>query len=201
MEKSNQLGNTRLLLHALKSLRIFKRSADFDLRKSLAQLLILSRINYGNVLLSGAPHYFLKKLQKLQNAAAGFVYGRHTNENDVARLKWLPVLERISLSLVKLAHKSLHDVSWPAYLKLTKVPLRGRNLRSEAENENNVDLSGGFEDSRTLTRKPFTRLGNYPTDNYPIGHLPDQTFTQPDISDFWTFTRLEICPAEQSKNS
>ena len=133
----------------LKSLRIFKRSADFDLRKSLAQSLILSRINYGNVLLSGAPHYLLRKLQKLQNAAAGFVYKRHTNVNDVVKLKWLPVQERISLSLVKLAHKALRDVSWPAYLKLTKVPHRGRSLRSDAENENNVDLAGGFEGSFT----------------------------------------------------
>jgi len=90
-----------------------------------------------------------KKLQKLQNSAAGFVYGRHTNENDMVRLKWLPVLERISLSLVKLAHKAQHDVSWPAYLKLTKVPPRSRSLRSKAENKNNVDLSGGFEGSFT----------------------------------------------------
>jgi len=29
----------------------------------------------------------LEKAQKLQNAAAGFVYWRHTNENDMARLK------------------------------------------------------------------------------------------------------------------
>ena len=75
----------------LKSLRRFRRSADFKLRRSLAQSLIISRINYCNVFFSDAPQYLLKKLQKLQNAAARFVYGRHTNECDIIDLKWLPV--------------------------------------------------------------------------------------------------------------
>ena len=131
----------------LKSLRIFKRSADFKLRRSLAQSLILSRINYCNVLLSDAPQYLLKKLQKLQNAAARFVYGRNVNENDVIGLKWLPVRERISISLVKLAHKALHNPSWPSYLKVKKLTPRGKNLRSENESGLSVDLSDCFEGS------------------------------------------------------
>ena len=131
----------------LKSLRRFRRSADFKLRRSLAQSLIISRINYCNVLFSDAPQYLLKKLQKLQNAAARFVYGRHTNECDIIDLKWLPVRERISLSLVKLAHKALHDETWPKYLKVNKMNPRGRNLRSENENESNIDTTGCFEGS------------------------------------------------------
>ena len=69
-------ATTQSCYSTLKSLRIFRRSADFKLRRSLAQSLILSRINYCNVLLSDAPQYLLKKLQKLQNTAARFVYGR-----------------------------------------------------------------------------------------------------------------------------
>ena len=68
-------ATTQSCYSTLKSLRIFRRSADFKLRQSLAQSLILSRVNYCNVLFSDAPQYLLKKLQKLQNAAARFVYG------------------------------------------------------------------------------------------------------------------------------
>ena len=117
-------ATTQSCYSTLKSLRIFRRSADFKLRRSLAQSLILSRVNYCNVLFSDAPQYLLKKLQKLQNGAARFVYGRHVNENDVVNLKWLPVRERISLSLAKLAHKALHNSSWPSYLKVTKLTPR-----------------------------------------------------------------------------
>lgn len=154
-------ATTQSCYFTLKSLRLFRRPADFKLRRSLAQSLILSRINYCNVLFSDAPQYLLKKLQKLQNAAARFVYGRHANEQDVINLKWLPVKERISLSLVKLAHKALHDVSWPSYLKVTKMTSRGRNLRSETENELNIDTHGCFEGSfahqagKTYNELPF----------------------------------------------
>ena len=105
----------------LKSLRCFRRSADFKLRRSLAQSLIISRINYCNVLFSDAPQYLLKKK--------------------------LPVRERISLSLVKLAHKALHDKTWPKYLKINKMNPHGRNLRSKNENESNIDTTGCFEGS------------------------------------------------------
>ena len=138
-------ATTQSCYSTLKSLRIFRRSADFKLRRSLAQSLILSKINYCNALLSDAPQFLVKKLQKLQNAAARFVYGRHVRENDVIGLKWLPVRERISLSLAKLAHKALHDPSWPSYLTVRKLIPRGRNLRSENEFELSVDISGCFE--------------------------------------------------------
>ena len=50
-------ATTKSCYFILKSLLIFRRSADFKLRQSLAQSLILSRINYCNPLLSDAPHY------------------------------------------------------------------------------------------------------------------------------------------------
>ena len=65
------------------------------------------------------------------------------DENDVIELRWLPVRERISLSLAKLAHKAFHDPSWPSYLTVGKmVSLGGRNLRSEYESDLPIDLFG-----------------------------------------------------------
>ena len=123
-------ATTKSCYSILKSLRMFKLSADFKLRRSLAHSLILSRINYCNAILSDAPTYLFKKLQKIQNAAARFVYGRKVDENDVIRLKWSQVRERISLSFAKLTHKALHDPSWPSYLTVRRPTPRGRDLRS-----------------------------------------------------------------------
>ena len=141
--RSHVNATTQSCYSILKSSRIFRRSADFKLRRSLAQSLILSRINYCNTILSDAPKYLLNKLQKIHNTAARFVYGRKVDENDVIELRWLPVRERISLSLAKLAHKALHETSWPSYLTVRKmIPRSGRNLRSENESGLSIDLSG-----------------------------------------------------------
>ena len=81
---------------SIKSLNLFKRAANLLLRKSLVESLVLSKIN---VLLSDLPKSEIKRLQKVQNAAAGYVLRRHANINDVLSLKWLPVAESIESSL------------------------------------------------------------------------------------------------------
>ena len=134
---------TKCCYATIKSLNNFKRTADFNLRKTLAQSLILSKLDYCNVLFQDAPKYLLKRLQKVQNAAASFVLCRHASENDVFSLGWLPVEERIASSLAKLAYKALHDPSWPAYLKLSTVVPRGRFLRSELSTQGNIDINTG----------------------------------------------------------
>jgi len=44
-----------------------------ELAQTLACSLILSRIDYCNAVLHGAPSYSIKKLQRVQNNAAGIV--------------------------------------------------------------------------------------------------------------------------------
>ena len=92
--------------------------------------LVLSKLNYGAVLLSDATKDQLHRLQKVQNAAAGFVTKRHANIKDVIDLKWLPVIENIDLAIVKTAHCALHNPDWPSYLRLSKVQNQRGNLRS-----------------------------------------------------------------------
>ena len=132
---------TKSCYSTLKSLKSFRKTADFKLRKSLAQSLIISKIDYGNELLKDAPQYLIKRLQKVQNAAAGFVICRKANVSDVIELGWLPVQERICLSLANLAHKALHDPSWPSYLKLKNVTSGERSLRSNNSTQGNVDIN------------------------------------------------------------
>ena len=124
---------TKSCFATLKSLNLLKGSASWSLRKSLAESLILSKLKYGNVLLADIPKYELKRLQKVQNAAAGFVLRRHANVNDVLSLNWLPIVESIDSCLAKNIHKAVRDESWPSYL-----PIRFSEQPTRVNRSNNV---------------------------------------------------------------
>ena len=81
------------------------------MRKMLAESLILSRINYGIVLYKNAPAYLIKRIQRLQNNAAGSVLMRYSNEEDAISLNWLPIIELIDFQVSKLADKALYNES------------------------------------------------------------------------------------------
>ena len=53
----------------LKSLSLLKRFLSRNLRKQLAETLILSKLDYGNALLNNAPTYLFNQMQRIQNAA------------------------------------------------------------------------------------------------------------------------------------
>ena len=78
-------------------LKKLRRFTPYNIRKQLAEALILSKLDYCNVLYHGMPDYLIRRLQKVENAAAGFVQGRYANAENVLALNWLPVKERILL--------------------------------------------------------------------------------------------------------
>ena len=73
-----------------------------------------------------------KKLQRVQVAAASFVYNKYFNMGDIINLKWLPIEEQKTFNLLKLIHRSINDVSFPAIIKLelriTLPSLRRQNV-------------------------------------------------------------------------
>ena len=72
----------------------------------------------------------MKRLQKIEFAAASFVYGIYINNiGDILKLNWLPVEERRDFNLLKLTFKALHFKQWSTYLNLQRVPTV-RELRS-----------------------------------------------------------------------
>ena len=114
------------------TLRAPRKSSTFTpmkVRKTLAEALILSKINYRNVVYGQLPKYLINRLQRVQNTTAGYVYGRYAKMLDIINLNWLPIEENIEMNTVKLAHKSLNDELWPNYLKLALIKCK-RNLRS-----------------------------------------------------------------------
>ena len=87
----------------------FKRFTLFTTCKCLSESLALSRINYCNVVYGQMPKYLVKRLQRVQNCAAGYVLGRYTNAVDVVNLNWLPILEGIEYNISKLTYQGLND--------------------------------------------------------------------------------------------
>ena len=125
----------------LRTLRKIKRVTSYHIRKNLVESLILSRIDYGNVIYKNITLTQLSRLQRLQNSAAGYVIGRYAKVNDVISLKWLPIKERIEFAFAKMSFKALNNDSWPEYLPLMK------HERLENSRNKNKFVSRSYEKS------------------------------------------------------
>ena len=74
----------------LASLRKIKHFTPFKLRKHLAESLIPSRLDYCGIVMFPLPQHLLKRLQRIQFAAASFVIGRYVNSfKSLLKLGWL----------------------------------------------------------------------------------------------------------------
>ena len=102
----------------LSVLRKLKNLAPFKVRKQLAETFILSSIDHNDVVSNPIPDYLIKRLQRVQLAAAGFVMGRFVDMAVILTLGWLPIVECRDFNLSKVIFKALHDKQWPSYLKL-----------------------------------------------------------------------------------
>ena len=100
---------------------------------SIIRALVISRLDYHNGLLVGAPHYQVRRLQVLQNFAARLVFrcSRYSEAMPLLRaLHWLPVECRVLFKICLLAFRSLHGTA-PTYLCSLLVPYKPpRSLRS-----------------------------------------------------------------------
>ena len=97
----------------LASLRKMKRFTDFKLRKQLSEQLVLSKLSYCDTVFESLPAYQIKHLQKVMNCAAGLTLGQHATVNDVVKLNWLPVKEKIQFNTAKSVHKALYKKGFP----------------------------------------------------------------------------------------
>ena len=82
-----------------------RRYLDTDSIKTFVQSFIVSRIDYGNILLYGA------RLQKILNAAARLISGTRTRDHITPVLKdlhWLKIQERIEFKIALFVFKCLY---------------------------------------------------------------------------------------------
>ena len=94
-----------------------------------AEVLLLSRINYCNVVYSQIPNYLVKRLQRVQNCAAGYVLVRYANAVEVVNLNWLPILKDIEYKISILTYQGLNNETWPSYPP-EEIVIQKRTLRS-----------------------------------------------------------------------
>ena len=111
-------------------LKKLKRYTSIPTKKMLSEALILSKLDYCNVLFHHLPSYMIMRMQKLQNATAGFVLNKFANIHDITALRWLPIIERIESSILKLAFKGLHHRNMPIHMQI-RVKTRQANLRNK----------------------------------------------------------------------
>ena len=132
----------------LSTLRKIRNLAPQNVKKQLAECLVLSKLQFNDIVCYPLPMYLQKKIQKVQNCAASFVVNRYATEEDVLKLGWLPTKERTELDLLRATHHAMYNPSWPEYLKVEKREPK-RLLRSSKAPLLVVPLTKGtaFQDS------------------------------------------------------
>ena len=101
----------------------------FKLKVQLAHSMILFKLDYCNSVLYGITEKDLLKLQKIQNSAVRFIYGRGKRSHVTDLLKsvhFLPVRFRIMYKINILVYKCINNIA-PAYLQ-ELIKLRAPNL-------------------------------------------------------------------------
>ena len=88
------------LLQEFVCVKNMKRFTPQKIRKHLAEALIISKIDYGNIIYSNASQNSLLRLQKLLKVTCSFVNSGYSNSLDVILLGWLPVSERIDFCMI-----------------------------------------------------------------------------------------------------
>ncbi|XP_065068197.1 uncharacterized protein LOC135693593 [Rhopilema esculentum] len=107
---------TSSCFYSMSVLRKFKYLMPYKLKRQVVELLVLSKMYHVDAVIRPLPLRLLKRLQKVQNAAASFVLGRYAKEKDVVTLGRLPMKERRDWHLLNLSHKYVHDDRKPKYI-------------------------------------------------------------------------------------
>ena len=110
--------------------------------------LVLSHLDYANVLLVGVPKYELEKLQSIQKRAAKITLGRSKYNDSATKalfdLKWLPIEYKVKLKILSYVYKALNDEA-PEYLSsLLKFKKTDYSTRAEDNLELEVPKTGSY---------------------------------------------------------
>ena len=155
--------------------RYLTRSSTIQVMNAL----VLSRIDYHNGLLLGAPSYEIKRLQRVQNSAARIIFfaSRRTHVTPLLMaLHWLPVKARVTFKIAALTFRCLQN-SAPRYLQsIIERYVPGRQLRSATR--------------PTLLRVPSTKTVTYGSRAFSVAapriwnELPDELRAKPNEAEF-----------------
>ena len=104
LNMSSHVGSiTSSCFYQLRQLRSVRRCLTTDVCQLLVQALIVTRIDYCNSALYGAPNTTLVRLQSVLNASAKLIARRskydHISDYIRDELHWLPITQRIEYKL------------------------------------------------------------------------------------------------------
>ncbi|XP_057198862.1 uncharacterized protein LOC130559668 [Triplophysa rosa] len=123
----------RFILYNIRKIRPF---VSEHATQVLVQALVLSRLDYCNVLLAGFPACTTKPLQMIQNAAARVVFNEPKRAHITplsTKLHWLPIVARIKFKTLLLAYKTTTDLAPPYLHSLMQTYIPARSLCSANE--------------------------------------------------------------------
>ena len=131
----NKIASTAYL--QLKDILRIRPSLNTKTAQVIVQALVLSKIDYCNILLNGSPEYQIDKVQHIQNMACRVVCQLRKFDHitlPMSHLHWLKVRERIKYKTALLMFKCINNQA-PNYL-MDIIPRRqdSRTLRSSTSN-------------------------------------------------------------------
>ena len=149
---------TGVSFYHIRQLRTIRYSLTTDSCHSLVRALIVSRLDYCNGLLGGAPAFLLDRLSGVLRAAARVVLqlpGRsHITDAMKDQLHWLDIPARVDFKLCVLAFRCLHGSAPPYLARCCTRVIPGRSdLRSASAAKGRLVVPK--TDTKTISRKAF----------------------------------------------
>ena len=138
MSMSKQVSSlSRSINFHLRNISRIRRYLDFPTCNNVVRSLILSRLDYGNILLMGANATDIARLQRLQNWAAKLIFLAKKRDHAspyLKKLHWLPVQQRIYFKIATYIFKCLAGLA-PQYLNslISLYTTDREGLRSAAD--------------------------------------------------------------------
>ena len=109
----NTCKNAWYHLHQISKIKKFLTN---DQLKSVIRAFVISKLDYNNGILAGAPKVLKSKLQSVQTAAAKLIAGikrYEWSEAPMQQLHWLPVEYRIKFKVLLVCYKCLNmTIAW-----------------------------------------------------------------------------------------
>ena len=137
--------------------------------KTLATALVLSRTEYGNIILAKLPKYQKNRLQSLINTATRLITGtrKYDHLSPVLRdLHWLKIDERIDYKVLLLMFECLHNEA-PAYLSKNLEMLLSIPGKQKLRSANFMKVVPDKSKLKTIGKKIFYVTGPTQWNNLP----------------------------------
>ena len=129
--------------YQLRRIKSCVKSLPADAAKAVINSFVVSRLDYCNSLLAGAPRYQMNRLQAVLNTAARLVCRLrkfdHIQQALRDSLHWLQVPQRIEFKLCLLVFKALHGLA-PTYLAEFCTPVSSIDARRKLRSAGRGDL-------------------------------------------------------------